>query len=202
MGAGVGRQEVAEVLVHASSNRVAVRWQAAQRWQAMASVPIAGLTASDAASAKLLMRLPILQAQTLSHHPLTSTLRACSLMHTPLSFWSSTSSGCVQHLAPFPACDSACGHTKAGMLVAFLPCRTSQTGTLVAHFDVCNESFAASEPRPMTLKRSCQLPSTCNGRSRQQPMHLYELLNPLPPSGWLLAFQRATSGCAGRSCNV
>lgn len=92
--AGVGRQEVAEVLMHAASSRIAVRWQAAQRWQAMANVSIAGLTASDSAAARQLLRLPILQAQTPSHHPLTATLRACSPLHTPLSFWSAPSSGC------------------------------------------------------------------------------------------------------------
>ena len=130
-GAGVGRQEVAEVLVHPSSNSVAIRWQAAQRWQAMANVPIAGLTASDAAAAKFLLRLPILQAQTPAHHPLTSTLRACSLMHTPLSFWSSSSSGCEQHLADWTAVCS-CPKEEACILIAISNALTRKTCCLVA----------------------------------------------------------------------
>ncbi|KAK9868616.1 hypothetical protein WJX84_006947 [Apatococcus fuscideae] len=139
-GSGVGRQEVAEVLVHAASNRVAVRWQAAQRWQAMANVPIARLTASDAAAAKQLLRLPILQAQTPSHYPLTATLRACSPLHTPLSFWSSTSSGAVmqrlnfpQHLYTVDGGNLAAYSPSAGKMTEFMPLPNINPATGAAH---------------------------------------------------------------------
>ncbi|KAK9816047.1 hypothetical protein WJX74_007756 [Apatococcus lobatus] len=101
-GSGVGRQEVAEVLMHAASNRLA--------------------------------------AQTPSHHPLTATLRACSPLHTPLSFWSSTSSGELMQRLAFPehlyvvdGGNLAAYNPSAGKLAEFMRLPAVNPATGLAH---------------------------------------------------------------------
>ena len=65
-----------------------MHWLPTSRWESLASVPLAKLAPSDAASAQQLLTATVMQSLQTSDPGASVGLAAVASQHTPLSFWS------------------------------------------------------------------------------------------------------------------